>query len=54
MFSRYGCSSIWLTAGTMSASAASRSRCATSKFETPIERERPSALNSSSVFQVET
>ena len=53
-FWRYGCSSIWFTAGTVSVSAARRSRCSTWKFDTPIERERPSALNSSSVFQVET
>ena len=51
---RYGCTSIWLTAGTTSASAASRSRCGTWKFDTPIERARPSRWNSSSTFQVET
>ena len=35
-------------------SAASRSRCATWKFETPIERARPSRWNSSSVRHVDT
>jgi hypothetical protein len=42
-----------LTAGTTSAFAASRSRWATWKFDTPIERARPSALNSSSIFHVD-
>ena len=47
---KYGCSSIWFTAGTTSASAASLSRCSIWKLETPIERARPSGLNSSSVL----
>ena len=51
---KYGCTSIWLTAGTRSVSAASRSRWGTWKFETPTALARPSARNSPSTFQVET
>jgi hypothetical protein len=53
-FWKYGWSSIWFTAGTTSVSAASRSRCSTSKFETPIERARPSRASSSSTPQAAT
>src|SRR4051794_13481472 len=45
-FWKNGCSSTWFTAGTTSHVSASRSRCAAWKFETPIERARPSARNS--------
>ena len=51
---RYGCTSIWFTAGTVPVSAASRCRCGTWKLDTPIERARPSLANSSSACQVET
>ncbi len=51
---KYGCTSIWFTAGTTPVSATTRSRCAGWKFETPIERARPSSTNEASVRQVET
>ena len=52
VFWKAGCSSIWFTAGTTSLVAASRSRWSISKFETPIERIRPSRWNSTSTCQV--
>ncbi len=51
---KYGCASIWFTAGTTDVSAASRARWSTWKFDTPMERRGPSAWNSMSVFQVDT
>ena len=52
---RYGCTSIWLTAGgTSVSSAAAAAGAAAWKFDTPIERARPSRLNSSIVRQVAT
>ena len=40
-----GCSSTWLTVGTVSVSRSSRSRSSMRKLETPIERARPSSLD---------
>ncbi len=41
---KYGCTSIWFTAGTVSVSSANRSRWAVWKFDTPMLRARPSRL----------
>lgn len=49
-----GCSSTWFTAGTSSLSAASRSRSAGRKFDTPTALARPLAAISSKVFQMAT
>ena len=51
---KYGCTSIWLTAGVTSASFSSMARWSGWKLLTPIERVRPSALNSCSTFHVDT
>lgn len=51
---KYGCSSNWLTAGTIPVSAMTRSIWAGWKFDTPAERSRPSVTSSAMAFQVET
>ena len=49
-----GCSSIWLTAGTTPVASMIRSSVSGVKFDTPIERARPSSRSRTSAFQVST
>jgi hypothetical protein len=51
---KYGCISTWFITGTTPVSSTSRRRWASVKFETPIDRTRPSSRSRIIAFQLST